>query len=1172
MISLFGFESFVKSVENDAAKDADKMPVALRGLNKTAKGLFAVSLSLRLSRPVVLVTDKAARAEELFETIRFFTSDPSNGPPPLLFPPWETLPFEEMSPHPGVSGQRLSTLAKIADAKDNFVLVTTTEALARNILPPVELKKGILRIDKGDSIDLELLADHLISFGYRRVDMVEEPGEFAFRGGIVDLFTGEGDKPARMELFGDEVESIRRYNPDTQRSIDDIDGIDIYPFREVFYEGIDRKKLATAYENLSRDQGIPEEKFSQKRDWLLNGQFFPGVERLLPLFYPSAVSLFDYLPEDAVVIIDEPENCETHTEAFYNLTEQGAKEAAQRLDPVSPPEDIFISMQKLQEEVKKREIVRIGELAVTKDDEETFTLSTKKPERYKGDTKKFLKELSAMKEEGYTLILVATTEGRARRLENFLKENETGVERLADNAPYNLAQKLCQAQISLFDKNNIGIISGTLAEGAVFDHDKWALITDDEIFGTIQKAAHRRRRSRTTFSVGLSDLSPGDLVTHETHGVGRFVRLKEMTIGDATDEYLELEYAALQKLFLPINRIDLIKKFVNAGGSTPALDKMGGATWKKTRARVKKAIMDMAGKLLTLQASRDISEGFTFSPDDAFHAEFADTFEFEETEDQKAAIEDVMADMERRRPMDRLICGDVGYGKTEVAMRAAFKAVYDKKQVAMLAPTTILAQQHFTTFAERFRSFPVSVEALSRFKTTKEAKEIVQKTAEGKIDILIGTHRLLQKDVAFPDLGLVIIDEEQRFGVRHKERLKALSKNADVLTLTATPIPRTLHTSMVGIRDLSIIETPPVDRLAIRNNIAVFSEKVVTEALTRELDRGGQVFFVHNKVRNIGAMKIFIEKLAPHARVAVAHGQMGERELEKVMRDFIDRNHDVLLATTIIESGLDIPSANTLIINRADHFGLSQLYQLRGRVGRDRRRAHCYFLIPGIDSITEVSKKRLKAIEELSELGSGFRLAARDMEIRGAGNLLGPEQSGNIDSVGFETYTEMLQDAIREIKGEETEERFDVSMNLVAGGKISGRYVPGVNHRMELYNRLFGLASLEALDDMEEELVDRFGAPPEETEKLLSHTRIKLACKRLRVEKVDMLRDKLSLVFDSSTPIKPDGLAKSAAKKDISVKFTSEYSAEVIVKGKGWRERFDYILEFLMGQIEGQNK
>ncbi|MDH5637279.1 MAG: transcription-repair coupling factor, partial [Nitrospinota bacterium] len=699
--------------------------------------------------------------------------------------------------------------------------------------------------------------------------------------------------------------------------------------------------------------------------------------------------------------------------------------------------------------------------------------------------------------------------------------------------------------------------------GFIIPPGKWAVVTEDEIFGKTRKAKRRAVPVSRVFTTDLLDLKHGDMVTHKVHGVGKYIGVKEMTIADTADEYLEIEYAQNQRLYLPIHGIDMIDRYMGSGGVTPPLDRMGGATWKKTRGRVKKDLMEMAGELMKVQAARELAQGHSFSTDGQFHNEFADTFEFSETEDQLAAIEDVMADMEKQKPMDRLVCGDVGYGKTEVALRAAFKAAYDGKQVAVLAPTTLLVQQHFQTFSERLNAFPVTVESISRFKSRKEQAQTLEKAARGEVDILIGTHRLLQKDVAFKNLGLVIVDEEQRFGVRNKEKLRTMMAGVDTLVLTATPIPRTLHTSLMGIKELSVIETPPVDRQAIRTFTAKFSDKVIRDSIMRELDRGGQAFFVHNKVRSIHSMARYLGKVVPEAKVGVAHGQMKERELEKVMLEFVDRKLDVLLATTIIESGLDIPSANTILINRADQLGLAQLYQLRGRVGRERHRAYCYFMVPGGARLKPAAKKRLKALEELTELGGGFKLAARDMEIRGAGNLLGSQQSGHIDAVGFETYRRMVEDAIRELKGAPPKEEFGVELSVGFFGKIPAEYVSAVSQRMELYGKINGAEDAEALELVEAEMRDRFGPPPDETRALLAHARIKSLCRALKIEKVDMVRDRLYLVFASSTPLSPATLVTASYERKESIRFVSENTVEYKLAGGSWQERARKMSGFL---------
>ncbi len=1119
--------------------------------------------ALRTGNPVVVLVDKAGRAEELCEALSLYLPEHKDDGRLLYFPPWEILPYEKMSPHPEVSGGRLYTLSKLMERPGDFVLVTTIEALARKSVPPDILKQGILKIDQGDSFDMELLTEHLLNYGYNRVNLVEERGEFSVRGGIVDIYTGELARPVRIELFGDEVESIRIYDQDTQRSMEKINSATVYPFREVFYEGIDRPSLLARFSELVDKTGVVEDKVGRTADALENGLFFAGMERLLPLFFPDTASLFDYLPPSARFVVEEPEEMEKHTDFFYSLVTEGEREALGRNEPVAKPADLFLTADELTGDggmVRLREILRLSELGISDDEHDNaMVVSTGDPQKFRGNVSDFFSDIRKKLETGFHVTVVVRTDGAAQRLTSLFNENDIALTRL---------KSVTERIGDLLDKeftSSVGAVFvtvGELPQGFVYPFGKWMITTDDEVFGKVRKIKRRTRSGRKAFGVGVEDLSQGDYVTHSLHGVGRFVGIKEMTVGNNTDEYLELEYAGRQTLFLPISSINLIRKFVSGGG-TPQLDKMGGATFSKTRSRVKKGIMDMAQRLLKLYATRKISVAPALSPDNNYHREFADTFEFDETEDQLTTIREITSDMELSKPMDRLVCGDVGYGKTEVAMRAAFKAVYDGKQVAVLVPTTLLAQQHYRTFTERFSAFPVTVKALSRFLTKKQALEIVERTINGEVDILIGTHRLLQKDIGFKNLGLVVIDEEQRFGVKSKERLRSMSSNAHVLTLTATPIPRTLHSSMVGIRELSVMETPPVDRLSIRNFISKFSAKVIREAIFREMDRGGQIYFVHNKVRSIHSMAKFIMTIAPMAKVAVAHGQMHEKELEQVMLDFIGKKYDILVCTTIVESGLDISSANTMIINRADHFGLSQLYQLRGRVGRDRHRAYCYYLVPDSGGVTEQAKKRLKAMEELAELGAGFKLAARDMEIRGAGNLLGPEQSGNIDAIGFETYCEMMEDAIKELKGEPTSERFDVQMNLVINGRIAKEYVPGVNFRMDFYNRLHGAQTESELLDVESEMIDRFGPPPEDTSKLLVSLKIKLLCKTLRVEKVDMLRNVLSLKFSSKTKLRPDLLVTLAYKKGIQVRFSPPNSLETEVTGSGWRARFTYIHSFL---------
>ncbi len=1163
MISMYGLETILSKVNEG------RRLVTCNGLANPVKCLLVGSLSARLDKPLVVALDKASRAEEFFDTLSFFMPDQSSVRL-LYYPPWEILPYEQMSPHPQISGQRLKTLVELGRGRGpgNFILVTTLEALARRVMPKEILRKSLLKIEKDDSIDLELLSDHLVMLGYRRVAITEERGEFSIRGNIVDIFGGAGD-PARIELFGDNIESIRHFNPDSQRSTSQTEQYELLPFRELFYEGLNRATLIDRFTKRFQDK-LPQTEFDRLADLLGNGSFFSGMERHFPLFHTESETVFDYLPDNTSIIVDEPEQIDHQSQSFTRLIEDGYNETLEKGLPDYPPEELLLSQEDVRRAIDERTFLQMGELPVSDDSDDTFIITTSDAKRYQGDVAQFMTDLDAMRNDGYVVALTASSAGGIDRLTRMLKEHDIGARLLEKDEWSAIVSSISMSQPSLFDES-LFIVQGSLSSGFIMPADKWAIVTKDEIFGKLRRVQHRRAQRGKPFTQGAGEIEQGDYIVHHLHGIGRFIGAKEMMIGDVADEYLELEYADNQRLYIPMQSMDVVRKYTGSGaGSSQALDKMGGSTWKKTTAKVKKSLLAMADKLLKVHAARELAEGTSISADTSFHQEFADSFEFDETEDQAEAIADVTADMERPKAMDRLICGDVGYGKTEVAMRAAFKAAFDGKQVAMVVPTTLLAQQHYQTFVERFKAFPINIEVLSRFRSRKEQKEILDKAKLGEVDIIIGTHRLLQRDVGFKDLGLIIIDEEQRFGVKHKEKLRNMRKSVDVLTLTATPIPRTLHTSLVGIRDLSVMETPPPSRQSIRTVIAKFSDKVIRDATLRELDRGGQIFFVHNKVRSINRMAEYIRDLAPEARVAVAHGQMNEHELESVMVDFVDKKFDVLVCTTIIESGLDIPSANTIIINRADHFGLSQLYQLRGRVGRDRHRAYGYFLIPGQASLTDTAKKRLKALEELTELGSGFKLAARDMEIRGAGNLLGAEQSGHIEAVGFEMYCEMLEDTIRELKGEPATERFDVNINLNFRGRIAPEYVPDLNVRMELYSRINEAETPEELDDFEVEILDRFGPMPEDMHKLIVGARIRLAAKKLKIERVDIVRGKLLLMFHPSPSLDPAKLLATDESKNGKFRFTTESTIEYTIAGDSWSERKDALLRFLAFLMEKQ--
>ena len=1148
--------------------------VECNGLTLTAKGLLTESIPRFINKPIVVFCDKASKAEEFVDILNFFNS--SKNPNPMrqiiYFPPWEILPFEEISPHPEITKQRVSTLSTLLNCDSHFTLVTSIEAVARKIVPNDVIIDSLLGISVGDSLDTEVLADHLISTGYRRSETVCERGEFSIRGNIVDIFGGATEIPYRIELLADEVESLRLFDPNTQRSTDAINNIKIIPHREVFYRGCNQKNLAEAYLKItSNTSNINKENHNRERIFNLieSAAFFKGMESLMPLFFHEPGTLFDYLPNSCAFIIDEPEAVTKHLEEFMGLAKERYISFTKSGNGNLEFEKLFMPLYSLKSQLDKKTIIRMRELPVSSKDNGSLTVSSHTPDQYKGNLKKFLGDLKTMLTASNWVILITSTETGAKRLSRLLTENNLSARIISKNELSLLMPSMLKSQPAPL-KGNLLIVIGSLPEGMVIPSDKLSFITEYEIFGRARYIRHRKKPENKPFNSGTTNLEPGNLVVHKTHGVGRYVGANEMVIAGSNEEYMEIEYAETQKLYVPLRDLYLLTKFIGSRDGKPPLDKMGGTTWKKTKTKVKNSLLHMAKELLTIYATRELAGGHSFSLDSTFHNEFRETFEFEETEDQLSAIMAVASDMESSRPMDRLVCGDVGYGKTEVAMRAVFKSVFDGKQAAVLVPTTLLAQQHYHTFSERFKSFPVKIQSLSRFKSRQEQKEIIEQTTTGEVDVLIGTHRLLQRDINFNNLGLIVIDEEQRFGVKHKEKLRNIRQSVDVLTMTATPIPRTLQTALLGIRDLSVIETPPPGRLSIQTFICKFSEDIIKEAMLRELDRGGQVFFLHNNIKSIYSIASLLKKLVPQSRIAVAHGQMQERELESVMVDFIDQKYDVLVCTTIIDSGLDIASTNAILINRADRFGLAQLYQLRGRIGRDKHRAYCYLLIPGLASMTVQAQKRLKAIEELSELGSGFKLAAKDMEIRGSGNLLGPEQSGQINAVGFDTYCDMLEECISELKGDPTKQQIEMDFNLNLVGRIPPTYISELAQRIELYNRLHTTNTINELSDLSIEMKDRFGPIPEEAEKLLAALNVKILVSSIGVEKVDVVGSKTFLTFSPSTTVTPEQLINASQISDSKFSFVSENMVELRLIDDNWKSRLYSLTKFLEFLLEKQ--
>jgi transcription-repair coupling factor (superfamily II helicase) len=1046
----------------------DRSAHVIAGLTSAGKAL-AAAVTARADNGVTLMvvpTDKDV--DQVVGDARFFygalegasTVDVERAVLPL--PSLQVDPYRGMSPHFRVSAARARALHGAATGTARLI-VASAAALLPCVGRPERLLAASLEIRSGTEIDPLRLADLLVDGGFTREDPVEEPGAFAIRGGIVDIFPAGDTEPVRVEFVGDMVETLRKFDPTTQRSTGATDQLLIVPVRETFDEG-------------------------------------------------ERAALFDFLSasRNLQVLVSEEETVRDQAQRVRDQLASSYEDASARGHVVAlPPGQAFVTWSDLEPRLSASR--RLEELAVGEGAREVRCAPSME---FRGRVNDWIADVRQARERGDAILFVAETPGRAERTIEILQEYEivaVPVERAED------------AHVA-----SVLVAVGCVSRGFRLADAALQVYAETDVFEEEHHAPEKRRNLAKTFLSDLRDLKVGDLVVHVDHGIGEFVGLKQLGVRGSekgAHEFLELRYHGDDKLFVPVERLDLIQKYT--GGTRPALDRLGGTTWEKAKTRVKKAMRDMAEELLKLYAQRKAVPGYAFAADTHWQEEFEAAFPYDPTPDQAQAIAEIKKDMETPSPMDRLLCGDVGYGKTEVAMRAAFKAVMDGKQIAFLAPTTVLAFQHLKTLRDRFQGFPVAIDMVSRFRTKQETKEILDGLAAGKVDIIVGTHRLLSKDVQFKDLGLLVVDEEQRFGVAHKERIKQMRKRIDVLTMTATPIPRTLNMSLVGIRDMSIIETPPKDRLSIQTNVVKFDAPVIERAIRNELARGGQIYFVHNRVESIFSIGNLLQRLVPEAKVAIGHGQMSEDELERAMLGFVERKFDILLATTIVENGLDIPNANTMIINRADRYGLSQLYQLRGRVGRSDRPAYAYLLIPPQESLSPVARKRLAAIKEFSDLGSGFRVAALDLEIRGAGNLLGGEQSGHIDAVGFEMYMKLLEETVRELKGEEIEDDIRATVNLGVDLKIDEGYIPDMNQRLMVYRKVAATRTERELESTLDEIADRYGPPTDSVLNLAEYGRIRIMADRLGVDTIDREGRLVVIKFRPQAKVDPIRLVKT---------------------------------------------
>jgi len=1110
------------------------------GLAGSAKAVMIAAAARELGRPVLVLAHNMFAAQKIAEDLNELLPESA-----LLYPAHELTVAEGALASPDLLSRRIDALSRLAVG--NRGIVVAPYAGVRKLVPPPRVfAESRVELSVGQELPLEAFVRRLSEIGYERAERVERPGEMAVRGGIVDFFPLNEPLPYRVEWFDDEIDSIRTFDPADQRSVDKRTQITVWPARETVTDGKRLQQAAMQVaDRLEEQLGKMTDRLAKERlretilhdvERLREQASFTDIYKYIAVLYPERTTLFDYMPDDTLLFIDEPlrlietarQMDRDEGEMIADMLAAGkmlpGTELAKSMDEVlhaKPFQTVYLSL-------FLRQVPQASPQNVV-------GFVCRQMQNFHGQMHVLKAEMERWTKSGTRVMVLAAGRERADRVRRVLTDYQIPVPEIVD---------------------------GNLQNGFELPSVRLAVITEGEVFSQRQRKVRKsdRKIENAERIKSYLELKPGDYVVHIHHGIGKFLGIGTLEVAGIHRDYLHIQYAGGDRLSVPIDQIDLVQKYVGADDKEPKLSKMGGADWQRAKSRARKSVQDIADDLIRLYAERQAAPGFAFSPDTPYQAEFEAMFPYEETPDQLRAIREIKADMEKSRPMDRLLCGDVGYGKTEVAIRAAFKAVMDGKQVAVLVPTTILAQQHHETFRERFSGFPVSIHVLSRFRSRKEQQETIRGLAAGTVDIVIGTHRLLSKDVKFKDLGLLIVDEEQRFGVTHKEKLKMLKANVDVLTLTATPIPRTLHMSMLGVRDLSIIETPPENRFPVQTYVVEFSPTLVREAIERELARGGQVYFLYNRVQGIHQMADFVQSLVPDARIAVAHGQMAEQELEATILDFLEGEFDVLVSTTIIETGVDIPNVNTLIVYDADKMGLAQLYQLRGRVGRSNRIAYAYLTYQKDKVLNEVSEKRLQAIKEFTELGSGFKIAMRDLAIRGAGNLLGPEQHGFIASVGFELYSQMLAEEIRKrkaaydgVEAAAEPEPVNVQIDLDIDAYLPSSYIYDSIQKIEVYKKVAVVDSLEAADDLHDELTDRFGDPPREVERLLAVARLRVHARALGIESFRRKGSDVVIRFLPGRKELPGRAGLNALPADIRARLqaTDDPVQVLTVKGKG---------------------
>ena len=1084
-------------------------PINIYGISESGKSYIINGIFEENDNSMVVVTHSDVDAKNLYEDLSFYTTDV------FYFPVREVVFYNVDAISGDLRWARLKVIKEILQNERKKIIVTSIDALTSLYTPKEYYLRYSMIIKTGDDIDLKEISKSLLQCGYERVEVVEGKGEFSFRGGILDVFPPTSAYPYRVELFGDEVDSIRTFNTESQRSIEKVEEFSIFPSKEVIVDDECRSRavqnineeLKKVIANVSKENKESVEKIKgivgKNIELLNNTYYFETIDSYLPFFYEKLDSFFDYL-QGYTFVVDDFKRSSGKMESIYYEFNENYMSFLQRGDILPSQNSLLLNKGELESKLENSSLITLSSF-LNKSDGLFNTVDIGFEEvtlnKYNGQLNMLIEDIQERKEKKYKTVILAGTRPRGERLVKTLMEK--GI------------FSTYKDSIDKIEAGEVVITFGNLLRGFDYPELELSIISDKDIFGeTRRKRSGKAVRKKGVAKItSFAELKPGDYVVHANHGIGVYKGIKQMAAGGTTRDYLDIVYDKGDKLYVPVDQLDLVQKYIGSEGNSPKINKLGGAEWQKAKAKARKSINGIAQDLVKLYAARATLKGHSFGKDTEWQRQFEDEFPYEETPDQLASLEEIKSDMESDKPMDRLLCGDVGYGKTEVAIRAAFKAVMDGKQVAFLVPTTILADQHYNNFIKRFSDFPIKIDMISRFRTPKQQKATLQALKEGNVDILIGTHRLVSKDIVFKDLGLLIVDEEQRFGVAQKEKIKGMKKNVDVLTLSATPIPRTLHMSLTGVRDISVIETPPEDRYPIQTYVVEQNDQLIRDAILREIGRGGQVYFVYNRVESIDSMANYIRDLVPECKVGIMHGQMTEKELETEMIAFMNKEYDVLVCTTIIETGIDISNVNTMIVHNADKMGLSQLYQLRGRVGRANRIAYAYFIYTKDKILTEVAEKRLKALKDFTELGSGFKIAMRDLEIRGAGNMMGSSQHGHMASIGYDLYCRMLEDTIKLIKGEIENEPIETSVDIKVDAFIPSSYITDEIQKIEVYKKIAAIENINDFMEIKSELEDRYSSIPDSVYNLMDIAYIKSICKGLYIEDIKETAKELRFKF-----------------------------------------------------------